>query len=204
MQAVMQPGGARVRAGRRQHHRRRHAGAGRRRPRRGRSLSRPRRGGKARGGAWTLARCLTSAACAPATARPKCCAASISASVAGEIVAVLGSNGVGKSTLNRDDLRDPARARRIDPFRRRGYRAREAGGDRRARPDPGAGRPPHLSRIFRCARTSISAVIVAPRERRGAEPRARVRDLPAPKERHRRSPARCPAASSRCSRSAAA
>ena len=63
---------------------------------------------------------------------------------AGEIVAVLGSNGVGKSTLNRaisGIVRARAGAIRFDGA---DDRAREAGGDRRARAYPRAGRPAHL------------------------------------------------------------
>ena len=37
--------------------------------------------------------------CAPATAASRCCKASISTVREGEIVAVIGRNGVGKSTL---------------------------------------------------------------------------------------------------------
>ena len=71
-------------------------------PARHRGLSRPRRGERRlAGGAHGLSRSSPSAACTPATARPRSCAASISTVGAGEIVAVLGSNGAGKSTLNR-------------------------------------------------------------------------------------------------------
>ena len=62
----------------------------------------------------------------------------------GEIVAVLGSNGAGKSTLNRTISGVMRASRGTIRFDGRGDRARAAGGDRRAGPDPCAGRPPHL------------------------------------------------------------
>ena len=46
----------------------------------------------------------------------------------GEIVAVLGSNGTGKSTLNRTISGVHARHARHHPLRRRGHRARAARG----------------------------------------------------------------------------
>ena len=62
----------------------------------------------------------------------------------GEIVAVLGSNGVGKSTLNRT-LSGVVRARvGAIQFDGAAIERDEAAGNRRARADPRAGRPPHL------------------------------------------------------------
>ena len=84
-------------------------------------------------------------------------------------------------------------------------RARATGGDRRARPDPRAGGPPHLSQHDACAKTSTSAPIAAPRRAARSQPRPGVRDLPA--ARRAAAPARrhaVRAASSRCSRSGAA
>ena len=122
----------------------------------------------------------------------------------GEIVAVLGSNGAGKSTLNRaisgvlrawrgairfDGARDRARARLRD--RRRAGLIHVPEG-RRIFPNMSVRENLDLG-CYRRARA-------APR----AESRARVRDLPAPRRAAGASaPARCPAASSRCSRSAA-
>ena len=93
---------------------------------------------------------------------------------AGEIVAVLGSNGVGKSTLNRTHLRRRARARRLDPFRRRRAIEREKpAADRRARADPRAGGPPHLPESVG-AREPRSRQLPARAAQRRAENRERV------------------------------
>ena len=62
----------------------------------------------------------------------------------GEIVAVLGANGAGKSTLNQRHLRRGPRLERRHPVCGCRDRARAAGGDRRARPHPGAGGPAHF------------------------------------------------------------
>ena len=84
----------------------------------------------------------------------------------GEIVAVLGSNGAGKSTLNRDDLRRAARLARRDPFAGAAIERDAARGDRGARPDPGAGGPPHLPQPDGRARISTSAATAARGARR--------------------------------------
>ena len=100
---------------------------------------------------------------------------------AGEVVAVLGSNGVGKSTLNRA-ISGILRARS-------GAIVFEGVDVVREKPAAIVARGlihvPEGRRIFpncRCATISISAAIAAPRAPR-AEPRARVLDIPAPHER---------------------
>ena len=52
----------------------------------------------------------------------------------GEIVAVLGSNGVGKSTLNNNLSGLYRPFARLDPLRRGEHHRRESGAHRRARP----------------------------------------------------------------------
>ena len=137
------------------------AGANRCRSRRRRGLSRPWRRGKAGGVAWTVAPCSPSATFTPATARPRCCAASIWRWMRGEIVAVLGSNGAGKSTLNRA-ISGVLRARK-GSIRFAGHMIErgKAGKHRLARTHSRAGRPPRLSQSERTATISISAAIGA-------------------------------------------
>ncbi len=98
---------------------------------------------------------------------------------AGEMVALLGSNGAGKSTLNkmvcglcpawggtvRFDGQGPER------------RPLPRGGE--GRPDPGARRPQGVPQPERAARTWNSAPSRRARERRAAQPGARVPHLPA-------------------------
>ena len=121
-----------------------------------------------------------------------------------EIVAVLGSNGAGKSTLNRavSGVLRPWRGAISLPGP--GDRARASLRDRGARPDPRAGRPPHLSQHDGRARTSISAAIAA----RGGTARrtasASTGSFRASPSGSARAPERSPAASSRCWRSGAA
>ena len=123
---------------------------------------------------------------------------------AGEIVAVLGSNGVGKSTLNRTIsgiVRARAGAIRFDGA----DIAREAAGDdRQTRAHPRARGPPDFPQPV--GQREPRPRQLSPRRRTPRrKPRARVRDLPAPVRAARASvPARCRAASSRCSPSAAA
>ena len=173
------------------------------RSRRGRGLSRPRRGGQAGSGAWPLTRCSTFTACTPATAKPRCCAASILVVEPGEIVAVLGSNGVGKSTLNRT-ISGILRARS-------GSIRFDGAAIEHEKPPAivkrGLIHVPEGRRIFPNLSVRENLDLGSLRPRRGkprAQPRARVRDFPAPGRAPRASsPARCRAASSRCSPSAA-
>ena len=122
----------------------------------------------------------------------------------GEIVAVLGSNGVGKSTLNRTIsgiLRPRAGAIRFDGD---AIERAKPSGDRRARAHPCAGGPPHLPQSDG-AREPRSRQL-SPRRANAARKTANAssrssRALPSG---NRSAPARCRAASSRCSPSAAA
>ena len=123
---------------------------------------------------------------------------------AGEIVAVLGANGAGKSTLNRTIsgvMRAWAGAIRFDgaPIEREKPAAIVA---------RGLIHVPEGRRIFPNLTVQENLDLGSYRRGRRAargEPRARVRDLSAASPSGARSaPARCRAASSRCSRSAAA
>ena len=104
------------------------------------------------------------------------------------------------------DLRRAAAVARRDPFRgRRPIERARPSADRVARPDPRAGRPAHLPQHDGRAKTSTSAATAARARAARAEPRARVRaSFRASPSGSARAPARCRAASSRCSRSAAA
>ena len=112
--------------------------------------------------------------CTPATARPRCCAASISTVDAGEIVAVLGSNGVGQVDTQPRDLRH--RARRVRGAIRFDGAAIERARSRRPSSRAGLSTCRKAGASFptcRCATISISAAIAAPRARR-AQNRERV------------------------------
>ena len=121
-----------------------------------------------------------------------------------EIVAVLGANGAGKSTLNRV-LSGVLRAWRGS------IRFADAAIERAPPAEivrRGLIHVPEGRRIFpnMTVRENIDlGAFRRARARRAAEPRARIRDLPAPRRAPVASaPARCRAASSRCWRSAAA
>ena len=149
--------------------------------------------------------CLRCATCVPAMARRRCAARHRHAmSGAGEIVAVLGSNGVGKTTLNNalsrpDSRRVPARsastAAAIDGPRR--PRSSTLGliqvpEGRKIFPNLNVRENLELGSYRRAARTARRATSTGlRRSSRG------WRSAPGS------APARCPAASSRCSPSAA-
>ena len=174
-------------------------GRGPRQPAGHRGVPGPRRG---RGG-LTDGRCSSSTTSTPTTARSTPCAASASTVDEGEIVTLIGSNGAGKSTTLRtiSGLLRP----RQGEIRLRGERidGTPAARDRRAGRLPVARGPPGLRphdgpREPRDGRLRAQG----PRRPRGRV-RARLRAVPAAQgARERRRPARCPAASSRCSRSA--
>ena len=117
---------------------------------------------------------------------------------AGEIVAVLGSNGVGKSTLNRTLSGIVRRPSRRHPLRRRGDRARETGQYRRARPHSCAGRPPYL--LEHDGEREISILAATAARGRSARETASASSAfsRACANARRNMPARFPAASSRC------
>ena len=118
--------------------------------------------------------CSRSAACTPATARPKSCAASISPSAtarsspcwARTAPANRRSTGRSPACCGRGAARSASPARPIerDAARR----------DRRARPDPRAGRPPHLSQHDGARESRSRRLSPRARTRARAEPRARV------------------------------
>ena len=125
---------------------------------------------------------------------------------AGEIVCIIGSNGAGKTTLMRclSGLLTPtAGTHRFDgrPMTARGAPADFV----RRRHRPCAGRPPAVLGDER-ARQPADGRLSAARRRRASRrtwsASTRMFPDPAPSA-HARTPARCPAASSRCARSAA-
>ena len=135
---------------------------------------------------------------------PTCCAASTSAVTPARSSPCSAANGVGKSTLNNTLsglLRPSAGTIRFDGVEI--ARVKPAAIVARG-PDPGAGGPAHLSEPEVRENLELGSYRRGSRASR-AESRARVRDLPAPARAHATNvPVRCPAASSRCWRSAAA
>ncbi len=91
----------------------------------------------------------------------------------GEIVAVLGSNGAGKSTLNRTISGVMRASHGTIRFDGAAIERERPADDRRAGPDPRAGRPPHLPQSDGRAKISISAPIAAP-ARAAQQNRSRV------------------------------
>ena len=87
----------------------------------------------------------------------RCCAASTCRCSAGEIVALLGSNGAGKSTFNKMVCGLVPGLDRQRALRRPGPHARALPRGRQGRPDPGARRPARCSRTSACWRTWSSA-----------------------------------------------
>ena len=129
---------------------------------------------------------------------------SASMSVAdGEFIAILGPNGAGKSTLHARD-HGPGRQFGHRALSRRDAAARGARCLRRARPRAGAGRARHL-RADDGRRKSRARRLSAARRRPSSPAGASAcsRCFRACRNACTRSPARCRAASSRCSRSAA-
>ena len=94
-----------------------------------------------------LSRCWRSAACTPATARPRSCAASTSTVNAGR-----DRRGAGLERRRKVDPQPHHFGRDCGPgaapsaSTSAAIEREHAAGDRRAGPDPRAGRPPHLSR----------------------------------------------------------
>ena len=206
MQAVMSLAGKRVRAVRGPHHRRRLAAGDCRRSACRRGLSRQGRGRPDDGGGKQP---MPDALLAISGLRAGYGATEILRGVdltvgPGEIVAVLGSNGTGKSTLNRTISGVMRASHGTIRFDGRGDRARAACGHRRARPHPRAGRPPHLSQSDRRRKSRPRRLSPRPRAPRN-QPEPGVLDFPAARRTARPdAPAPCPAANSRCSPSGAA
>ena len=97
----------------------------------------------------------------------------------GAVVALLGSNGAGKSTTLRDDLRPDRAARGKNPVRRQTDRGPRAARDRKTRRRPCSRRTPRLSRPQR-AREHHARRLQRRRLERCDPPRGRrdVRPLP--------------------------
>ena len=187
--------GARSRRG----HRRGQPGRGPGEPQGHRGLPGPRRG--RRPDRW---HCSSSTTSTPTTARSTPCAASRSTVDEGEIVTLIGSNGAGKSTT----LRTISGQLHAAPGRRSGSRGKRI--DQRRRPrDRRAGRLPVARGPALFSRMSVHENLemgAFSRKRQGA-PSAPTSSASTGCSRGSRSararrPARCPAASSRCSRSA--
>ena len=122
----------------------------------------------------------------------------------GEIVTLIGSNGAGKSTTLRSiSGLTPPREGSIT-LRGRGDRRDPAAGDRPARHLAVARGPAHLPAHERAGEPGARGLPAARRGRHREGPRPRLRALPAAQgARAPEGRARCPGASSRCSRSGA-
>ena len=148
-------------------------------------------------------RCSKSKASRPATASARCCSACRCRSAAGEMVALMGRNGMGKTTTIRSIMGlTPARAGTIR-FGGQEVRKLAVVPDRATRHRAGARGPSDFSQSDR-----------ARKSRRRVRQSSRQPPIPGPSKRSTRcfrgSPSaatiwatRCPAASSRCWRSAA-
>ena len=180
------------------------AAGDRRRRARGRGLSRSRRRRPHAGGGSWLSPCSRSTGLHAGYGATEILRGIDLAVNDGEIVAVLGSNGAGKSTLNRAISGVLRPWRGAIRFGGAADRARAAVRDRRARPDPCAGGPPHLPQHER--RRESRPRLLSPRARQGARTTASACSASSRGSRNgrRKAPARSRAASSRCWRSGAA
>ena len=123
----------------------------------------------------------------------------------GAIVAIVGANGAGKTTLIRTiaGMLRPARGRIM--LRGDDIAGLAVAPGLQSRHRPGGRGPPGVSDADRAGEPGDGRDAAARARRAGAKSRARVRAVSAGSPSARaRPPARCPAASSRCSRSAAA
>ena len=145
--------------------------------------------------------CLKCATCTPTTARATSCTACISTCGEGEIVSLLGRNGVGRSTTIKA-IMGLVDCTRLGEVQGRGDGRPQGLRDRAPGPGLRAGEPRHLSHAHGAPEPAAR-----PEERPAPAARWSMDDMyelfPRLKERADTRPACSPAASSRCSRCAA-